>query len=65
MSEQSDETIAFGPCCFCGGYITRTEIDPCRLTIETQKEKWQVWFCHAACFKVRLSDDPMLEPVHF
>ncbi len=65
MSEQLDEEITFSPCCLCGRQIVSTEIDPCRLTIETHGEKWQVWFCHSACFKSRLVNDPMLEPAHF
>ena len=65
MSEESYENITFGPCCFCGREITSTEIDPCRITVETQAEKWQVWFCHSACFKAHLVNDPMLEPAHF
>ena len=54
--------IAWGPCCFCGQQIKSGEIDPCRLTIATTRERWQVWFCHAECFRSRLTDDPMLEP---
>jgi hypothetical protein len=28
------------------------------VTVETAKGQWQVWFCHAACFKARLTDPP-------
>jgi hypothetical protein len=65
MDDELNDKLAFGPCCFCGLQIARTEIDPCRLTAETQTQKWQVWFCHSACFRDRLTDNPMLEPAHF
>jgi hypothetical protein len=72
MSEDLREhkvTIEWGPCCFCGKSIAQSEIDPCRLTIETEQEKWQTWFCHGACFKARLSQRPELiglfKPAHF
>jgi len=52
-------------CCFCGKSIVETEIDPCKLTVETSQVKLQIWFCHAECFKKRLQDDPMLVPVYF
>ena len=65
MSDDRNTRTVFGPCCFCGEQIGEGEHDPCRLTVETRGEKWQVWFCHARCFKTRLVDDPMLEPAHF
>ena len=64
-----DREINWGPCCFCGLQIAATNTDPCRVTVETASKKWQLWFCHAACFKQRLTDSPELmglfDPVHF
>jgi hypothetical protein len=57
--------VEFGPCCFCGEPIPMSEVDPCHLTITTARDKWQVWFCHAACFKSRLVGGRDLEPAHF
>jgi hypothetical protein len=61
--------VKWGPCCFCALEITQTSIDPCRVTVETAGGKWQVWFCHAECFKERLSTHPemlsMFPPAHF
>jgi hypothetical protein len=61
--------IDWGPCCFCGFEIFADAIDPCRLTVSTAAEKWQVWFCHAGCFKQRLFDSPetagLFLPAHF
>ena len=68
MSQQ-DLKVSWGPCCFCGLQIPDTAIEPCRLTVETAAGKWQMWVCHAACFKERLFDSPelmgMFEPAHF
>ena len=69
----SDSGIKFGPCCFCGRVISETGTDPCRLTVETAAEKWQVWYCHANCFKARLAasidgqpmTDGFFDPAHF
>jgi hypothetical protein len=62
-------TVAFGPCCFCGGDIEERKPDPCRLTVETAEGKWQVWYCHGACFRARLAATPdypgFLDPAHF
>ena len=60
-----DNLIKFGPCCFCGKDIIESDIDPCRVTVETHVDKWQVWHCHATCFSERLIVDPMMEPAHF
>ncbi|MFZ1702000.1 MAG: hypothetical protein WBO10_14015 [Pyrinomonadaceae bacterium] len=62
-----DPTIVLGPCCFCGKDILESPIDPCTISVETAGEKWQVWFCHAACFKSRLisNAEPDLSPAHF
>jgi hypothetical protein len=65
MKDDERARVDFGPCCFCGEQIAEGEHDPCRLTVETREERWQVWFCHALCFRARLVDDPMLEPAHF
>jgi hypothetical protein len=57
--------IKWGPCCFCGATCEEGEHDPCRVTVETSEGKWQVWFCHARCFKALLKTDFGLEPAHF
>ncbi len=57
--------IKWGPCCFCGTEIISSSVDPCRVTVETASGRWQVWFSHAECFRIRLDDDPMLEPAIF
>jgi len=56
-----------GPCLFCGELIEATEIDPCSLTVSTQKKLWQVWYCHADCFKQRIVENEYvdLSPAHF
>ena len=62
-------SFKFGPCCFCGCDIESTGVDPCRVTVETEAGKWQVWSCHARCFKARLTDPPeapgLFEAAHF
>ena len=59
--------VAWGPCCFCGGEIEPSEIDPCSAAVETASGKWQMWFCHAECFKTRLVKDSYMDmsPAHF
>lgn len=59
--------VRWGPCCFCGKDVQPTAEDPCRVTVETASAKWQVWFCHAACFKERIAPDAGadLSPAHF
>ena len=59
--------IIWGPCCFCGHPIEPTEIDPCSVQVATAQQKWQVWYCHAKCFKDRIVTDvkPDLSPAHF
>jgi hypothetical protein len=56
-----------GPCCFCGARIERTSVDPCAVSVETEDGLTQAWFCHARCFKERLSRDPAIDltPAHF
>ena len=59
--------VEFGPCCFCGGAIAPTEVDPVRVSVETAGNKWQVWFAHGHCFKGLLHKhgDIDLSPAHF
>jgi hypothetical protein len=57
--------IKWGPCCFCGEQMNKSLVDPCRVTVETASGRWQLWFCHAECFRTRLVDEPMLEPAIF
>ena len=57
--------VQFGPCCFCGKDVETTEKEPCRLTVETREGHWQAWVCHAQCFRQRLFEDSLLEPIHF
>ena len=56
-----------GPCPFCGELIEETEVDPCSLTVTTSKELWQVWHCHAECFKKQIVENPYIDlsPAHF
>jgi hypothetical protein len=56
--------VAFGPCCFCNEQIAESESDPCNVTVETAHGGWQVWFCHAECFKERLAkrEDGFFDP---
>jgi hypothetical protein len=67
--KMTDVEVTFGPCCFCAQPISKSTVDPCRVTVSTQGEKWQVWHCHAACFKERLKSPPeapdLFEPAHF
>lgn len=59
---ESEVKVAWGPCCFCGLPIEPTSVEPCRLTVQTQSGGWQVWFCHAECFRSRITKLPDLEP---
>jgi hypothetical protein len=56
-----------GPCPFCGEFIADSDVDPCRLRVETKSGKWQVWSCHAACFKAKIVENPHIDlsPAHF
>jgi hypothetical protein len=62
-------TVKFGPCCFCGRDIEETGVDPCSVKVETLGGKWQVWKCHASCFRQKLAELPeapgLFEPAHF
>lgn len=59
--------VTFGPCCFCNQPIEDSAVNPCRVTVETSKGEWQVWFAHAKCFRERLveREDGMFEPANF
>ena len=70
--ENPDEArkVQWGPCCFCGNDILANSVDPCSVEVKTSRGKWQLWVCHAACFKERLTDPPgypkgFLGPQHF
>ena len=70
MKSPDDKTkVEWGPCCFCAKDIGNSTVDPCRVTVQTVSGKWQVWSCHAACFKEKLTDPPeypgLFEPAHF
>jgi hypothetical protein len=66
MAPSELETV-LGPCCFCGKQIEPTNIDPCRVQVTTDTGKWQVWYCHASCFKERIVhlSEIDLSPAHF
>jgi hypothetical protein len=67
----SEVQIDFGPCCFCGKTIEKQGKDPCQITVEPNDgdDKWQVWYCHGACFKSHLAVLPdvpgFFDPAHF
>ena len=50
-----NEHVTVGPCCFCGAHIAPTDIDPCRITVQTAANRWQIWYCHGLCFDSRLT----------
>ena len=64
---QSESVVQWGPCCFCGRDVPGTVVDPCSVKVETATKNWQVWFCHASCFKERLANRPdgLFSPAHF
>jgi hypothetical protein len=64
-SEARDSLVTFGPCCFCGEHIPATDVDPCRVTVETTASAMQVWFCHARCFGDRVVAGRNMEPEIF
>ena len=47
--------------------IDATDVDPCRLIVETRTGKPQVWFCHVQCFKSKIVENPYMDlsPAHF
>ena len=59
--------VVWGPCCFCGEQIAETEVDPCSVQVTTASGNWQMWYCHAECFKVRLATNDVMDlsPAHF
>jgi ribonuclease HI len=65
----STPRIEWGPCCFCGLQIEPSNVDPCRVQVTTTSGKWQVWVCHAACFKQRIKNPVeapgLFDPAHF
>jgi hypothetical protein len=67
MSDSDKDKVGWGPCCFCGRDIQQTDTDPCRVTVETVKGKWQVWVCHGSCFRSRITTatEIDLSPAHF
>ena len=65
MDQNGELKVTFGPCCFCGGPIAETDVDPCRIAIEPAKGGVQFWRCHGACFKERISPGRNLEPEIF
>jgi len=40
--------------------IEDTEVDPCRLIVETRTGKPQAWFCHAQYFKSKIVENPYM-----
>ena len=34
--DHDEDSVKFGPCCFCGCDIESTGVDPCRVTVETE-----------------------------
>jgi hypothetical protein len=67
MADPARKAKFNGPCPFCGNFVEESDVDPCRVTVETQSGKPQVWFCHAACFKAKIVDNPFIDlsPAHF
>ena len=61
--------VEWGPCCFCGLPIQANGTEPCHLQVSPTSRKWQMWFCHASCFKERLAKSAELmglfDPAHF
>jgi hypothetical protein len=61
----------FGLCCFCGKEIEKRGSDPCRVVVTPaeREDRWQVWFCHGACFRLHLATLPdapgFFDPAHF
>lgn len=50
--------ITGGMYCFCNAPVDEGGLDPCTLSIATNREGWQSWPCHAACYRQRLGDLP-------
>jgi hypothetical protein len=66
-ADDAARKVVFGPCCFCNEQIAPVGVDPCRVTVEKMGGEWQVWFCHARCFREHLAtrEDDLLKPAHF
>jgi hypothetical protein len=39
----------------------RTPRPASALSVETASGKWQVWFCHSACFKSRITNGAIID----
>jgi hypothetical protein len=65
----TEPQVQFGPCCFCAQPIAEGGPDPCSIDVTTCAGKWQTWWCHADCFKERLTNPPeapgFFDPAHF
>ena len=60
----SESEVVLGLCCFCAQPVDAWLVEPCRVTVETQAGNWQVWYCHARCFKSRLASLPDAPDIH-
>jgi hypothetical protein len=67
MKGHPGPSLVFGPCCFCNQPIADSDADPCAVTVSTSSGLWQVWRCHAECFRERLfhREDGLFDPTHF
>jgi hypothetical protein len=58
-----------GWCCFCGKEMQDNQTDPCEVVVTTSAGGTQVWWCHAECFKERITDPVeapgFFAPAHF
>lgn len=71
--EQDEDQNSLGQmnvlCCFCASPIANNANEPCQLVVTTNSGLWQVWYCHASCFKNRLGSMPdapdFFSPAHF
>lgn len=63
------DVVFGGQCCLCGKEIEAGGVDPCEVVVTTAEGRWQTWWCHAQCFKERLTDPleapGFFEPAHF
>jgi hypothetical protein len=67
MKDAKHPQVVFGPCCYCNRQIESTKIDPCMVKVQTRDGLWQVWHCHARCFRERIfaREDGLFDPAHF
>lgn len=56
-----DVNFGAGPCLFCGQLIDEVGVDPCSVTVETSTGAWQVWSCHAECFRAKIVDNEYVD----